>query len=198
MGAGKFGAMIAMVGGLIGLVPGHAGAAALTFNDISPNETVTVSVCDFEAGASVNGTSMGHCGVGAGGSVTLAESGGPITFFGRWIDLGQSGAGSRTIYLVEAGAPTLISDIFTYDWSTDGFFATIHAVFESDITGNLGALPSGVNPGDVYVENGQPVPFSLAYLGGELISGADVPEPGSVALVELGLAGVASSRRRKA
>lgn len=198
MSASKFGATIALAVGLVGLVQNHAHAASISIDDSDSNGTITVSACDFENGAFVNGTLLGLCGSGYGGSVTLAESAGPITFSGGWLDLGQAGVGSRTLYLVKAGAPTLISDMFTYSWVPSGpNSANILAEFVSATNGDLGPLPSGVDPGDVFVENGQPVKFDLAFLNGQLLSGNVVPEPDSIVLVGLGLAGVAFSRRRK-
>ena len=172
----------------------QAGAAALIFDDINPNNLVRVTANDFEGGLSVNGSPF-QSGLGNPASGDFSEAN-ALNFQGRWIDLGQSGSGSRTIYLVEAGDPTQISDILLYSWSTDGFFGTIDGVFASDLGNNLGLLPNGVNPGDVFVENGQPVAFSLPFLSGAISS--DVPEPATLALVSLALAGVALTRRRKA
>lgn len=187
---------LAFAAGLACLLPIQAHAAALIFSDTSASETITVSACDFEGGLTVNGAPVGSCGVGAGGSVTFKEADGPVSFRGSWIDLGRSGSGSRTIYLTEKEAPTLISDVFHYSWFTDGITGTIEGSFESDILGSLGSLPPGVDPLDVFVEDGRPAPFSLPFLSGELRS--DVPEPVSLALVGLALAGIGLSRRARA
>ena len=198
MNASKLGAAMALVAGTIGLMAHPASAASITFDDSGPGGTVTVSACDFENGAFVDGTLMGLCGSGYGGSVTVAESAVPISFSGGWIDLGLAGAGSRTIYIVEAGAPTLVSDKFTYSWVSSGpNSANILADFLSATSGDLGPLPLGVDPADVFVENGQPVRFELAFLTGQLLTANAVPEPGGMVLVGLGLAGVAFSRRQK-
>ncbi len=187
-----------LVAGLFGLLSVQAHAAALVFDDTAANDTVTVSACDFEGGIIVNGIAMGRCGAGAGGSLTFSEAD-PIFFHGTWIDLGQSGSGSRRIYLVEAGNPAQISDIFSYQWSTDGVIGTIDGKFESDFNNNLGILPTGVDSKDVFIEDGRPIPFSLAFLGGEIRSDSDpIPEPASLALVGLALVGLGLSRRKQA
>ena len=186
-----------LIGGVIGLAAAHAGAATISFDDTAADETITVSACDFENGAFVNGVLLGLCGSGFGGSVTLSESSGTINFSGGWIDQGLSGTGTRTIYLVEAGTPTVISDIFTYSFvQSSANSANILIDFTSDLNGSLGSLPVGVDPADVFVENGQPVRFSLPFLTGQVHSSTDVPEPGSLALVGLGLAGAVFGRYR--
>lgn len=65
----------------------------------------------------------------------------------------------------------------------------------SDINGELGQLPSGVSPNDVFVEDGNPVLFSALNLTGALIS--DVPEPSSWVLLGSALVGLCGYRIRK-
>src|SRR6266849_9706795 len=87
------------------LAPDAARAASLLFNDTSPNETITISANDFEGGLFINGV-LFQQGLGLPASITLAETNGPISFSGQWIDLGQTTPLTRTIYLVEAQDPT--------------------------------------------------------------------------------------------
>ena len=155
------------------LVAHTALAAYFVIDDASVEGSITISLNDFEAGFYVNGTLIQH-GLSNPASVTVSEAG-PVMFSGSWIDLGESTPGSRTIYLVESANPTLVSDIFQFTVSTSGGFGTIQGSFQSDTSpGSLGTLPTGVNPADVFVENGDAVPFSAPYLGGEIIS--DNPE----------------------
>jgi hypothetical protein len=166
-------------------------AAAIGFDDTNPNDTITLTVNDFEGGFSVNGTLIQQ-GTQNPATLVLKETD-PLNFVGRWIDLGQTPPTQRTIYLVEPNDPTLISDILHFNMNSDGAFGLIEGSFVSDFEDNLGHLPAGVNPADVFIENGQPVPFNAPFLSGYIMS--DVPEPTTIALFALG--GLAAMRRSR-
>lgn len=142
-------------------------AAALVIADTSPSDNVfTVSANDFEAGMFVNGNLL-QIGLGSPASITLPDTA-TASLSGSWIDLGLSTALTRTIYIVRQANPTRIAALFSYSVSTDGFLGTITGTFTSDSVGDLGALPPGVPPADVFSENGQSVPFAAAFMGGEI------------------------------
>jgi hypothetical protein len=167
----------------------------ISIDDTSPNDTITISVNDFEGGFTVNGVLIQQ-GLGNPGSVTLPETA-PITFIGRWIDLGQAATGTRTIYLVEQNNPTQISDILQLVFTSGvaSGLATIQGTFTSDSdTTPLGLVPAGVSPNDVFVEApGLDVPFSAAFLEGHVQSDVDpatVPDSGPGVLGMLTLLGL--------
>lgn len=172
---------------LAALAPVSMRGANLSIDDTSPNDTVTISTIDFEGGFSVNGNKIQTPGLGIPGTVSVPETV-QIAFTGQWIDQGAAGTGSRTLYLVEAADPTLLSDIFSYSWFPNAAsgYETIQGTFVSDLENNLGNLPVGVDPADVYVENGQAVNFSLPFLTGQVLSDVEIPEPNSLPLACLG------------
>ena len=175
----------------------------ISIDDTNPNDTITITVNDFEGGFSVNGMLIQQ-GLGNPGSITVPETA-PITFIGRWIDLGQTVPGTRVIYLVEQNNPTQISDILQLVFSRDtaNGFGIIQGTFTSDSDATpLGLLPGGVPAGNVFVEApGLIVPFSAPFLQGLVQSDVDpitVPEsgPGVMGLLTLlGLCGFGYRRR---
>jgi len=191
----------AMIVALALMAPRQAIAAAFVIDDTS--ETITVSACDFEIGIVINGSSMGACGVGSGGSLTFPESLDPITWSGVWIDDGDTAPLTRTVYFVEPGAPNVISDILTYSFTTviSDFITRFDGSFVSDNeSGSLGTVPSGVDPADIFNEaNGAFLVRANGFVASFTSDVEPVPEPATLSLLGLGLAGMATRRfRRKA
>lgn len=172
-----------------GLVPSSVFAAAISIDDTAVNDTITVGANDFEYGLSLNGA-LFQQGLNNPASVTLPETT-ALGFHGTWITIGQQPADARTIYLVETpydpAVPTAISDTFFYQITpnTDGFTATINAEFRSDYENNLGFVPAGTDPRNVFVENGTAV--SLGFYALSIYINSDVPEPATLGLLACGL-----------
>jgi hypothetical protein len=165
-----------------------ANAAFITIDDTAPNETVTVSVGDFEFGATVNGLSTG--GVGHSLTTTVAETA-PITFSGSWIDLGGSTPGTFAQIAFDAGG--VLSDELVYSVSTTGFAGTIFGSFCSDPT--VCSIPVGAI---VTVVGEGPNAFNQSFLSASWVSDVDVPEPATLALFGVGLLGIGLIRRTRA
>ncbi len=165
----------------IGLMAPHgATAAAITITD--GDDMIVVTACDFEGGFSVNAVAMGDCGAGAGGTISVSEANGTVSFQGTWFDFDQSGDFTRTIYLTE-GPANVISDILTFTVQHGGLgVATIAGTFTS--ADNLGLVPPGTDPANVFDENLGPVGFEAAFLTGTVSSDPSVGEPPSEAVPE--------------
>jgi len=197
-------ALLLLIAALSFLMSGPLWAAAIVFGDTNPNDTITLSVNDFEGGFFANGALIQQ-GLNNPSSVTVDEDS-PLNFSGSWIDNGQAQPGPRIIYLVESPLnpllpPPLVSDILRYSVGRDDAsgLATISGTFVSDFENNLGTLPNGVDPATVFVEGGKHVNFFEPFLSGTISSNPEVPEPSSVCLAAFGLVGLATIayRRRK-
>src|SRR5437660_912908 len=174
---------VAVLVGLAVLGPRAASAAFISIDDTTVEGSVTITAGDFEGGFSANGVLLSS-GLGTSGSLTVDEALGPLTFSGSWIDLGASGAGSTTQYMVEPSDPTTVSDILSQSWSTDGTFGTINGTFTSDSGLGLGLLPPDAVP------SGELVDFSHPFLSASATSDvADVPAPAALVLLGAGIAG---------
>jgi hypothetical protein len=160
-------------------------AAFLSIDDSSPDETITLSINDFEGGFTVNGTLL-QIGIGGPGvNVTFPEAA-AINFSGSWIDNGLTPTGERAIWLLEPTGET--SDILTIAFSSAAGFGTISGSFISDSEGS--ALPAPPPGADIILEDGGFVDFSLPFLTAQFRSDTETvttPDSGSM-LSLLGLA----------
>jgi len=181
------------------VTPRPAVAAALFINDAVLGETIIFSLNDFEGGFTLDGTLVQQ-GLNNPASVTVAETtaaGAPIihTFSAQWITSGLV-PGTGVIAFAEPGIPPAqgVSDILTFTYSAGGLGGNLVGTFVSDAEGSLLALP----PGATVVQEGTPFVFNNGNITASALSDIEqVPEPATLALIGLGLAGLGFSRRRK-
>ncbi len=168
----------------------RASAAAFViddrFDDPSP---IGVFANDWEGGLFINGAIFQQ---GLNNPASGSVNGESLTFDGSWIDLGQSVPLNRTVYFVEPGTPNVVSDILQYSISTDGSFGHLVGSFVSDDdNGNLGQVPPGTLPENIWLEGSGDFNYGAPFMGASVLT---TPEP--MSLLTLLVAGVALRRRR--
>lgn len=168
---------------------GLALGAGIDVDDRNAPGPIEVRANDFEYGLDVNGSAFQG---GLDNPAIGSFPGGSLTFFGEFIDNGDTLPHSRTVYFVGAGDPSLALAVFTYEFSTA--FSGLSVYLDGSYTSNLGGVgpvPLGVDPADV-LPMGSTFTWSTTGFGGTVFT---APAPGAACLLALG--GLVAARRRR-
>ena len=167
-----------------------AQAAFIAIDDSNPT-TITITAGDFEGGFSVNGNLL-TTGLGNSGSITLADGGYSIS--GNWIDLGQADGTRVDLLFALPGNPTFSTSGIEFGASSDGTNATLGGSFGGYVDPSL-YFSTGL---PTLAQDGQTGTAGMPFLSVSFISENPIPEPATLALVGLALAGISGARRKTA
>lgn len=169
-------------------IPAHA--AFITIDDSALN-TITITAGDFEGGFSVNGTLL-TSGLSNSNSITLAD--GVAHNFSGSFDLMQNFLQLQVFAFLEyVGLAGLTYSGVQLIGTAGGFFGAVSGEFSGFDPLVFHGPVIGVGPQD-----GSTFAFDLPYFSTSFKSEASVSEPGTIALLGLGLVGLGFAQRKKA
>lgn len=172
-------------------------SAAFINIDDSDLATITISAGDFEDGFSVNGNLL-TTGIGGRGSITLTD--GLYNISGRYLDLGQTSGRARIPILFGFSSnPAVATSGTELGFEIDAAFVTVSGLVvgftEPATLFDTLSLPTLEQNGQTGTGSS---PFlTVSFISESTVTGNPVSEPATMALMGLGLAGIAAAIRRK-
>lgn len=162
-------------------------AAWISIDDSDVN-TVTISAGDFEGGFFVNGGFL-TAGLYSSNSITLID--GNYTLSGLWYAPAYFSSSSNIAFALPSDPTTMTSGMFLSGSSNYGYGSLSGAVYAFTGGTNGPFIPASAQDG--HVGYGDLPWISMSFKS----EAAAVPEPTSMALLGIALAGLGLGRRRK-
>jgi hypothetical protein len=205
----RFGISCGAILGLLLLAQAPSIAGDIQFNDLATTlpDVISIRAIDFEHGFSAGGITYNQ-GLGLPDTHSFPETPPPtggiptISFSGTWNTNIGTAAGPYNFVFVEASNHNLVSDILQFSVTDNGNgTATITGIFQSDDPLGQGFIRT-LNPNDPtpIVEDGTTFGIGLPNLTIHVssdLNAPDTPEPASVILFGIGIAGMAGWKWRR-
>ena len=168
-------------------------SAAFIHIDDSNLSTITISAGDFEGAFFVNGNLLTN-GLGNSASITLVD--GIYDFMGTYTDLNQASSFDINILFALSGTPEVATSGIELSGSNDNSanVAGLITGFTDSSSGFLTALPTLVQNGQTGTANLSLL--TVTFISENAVSANPIPEPATMALIGLGVAGIAALRRK--